>query len=505
MSKSMIVCAVDLGAESGRVIPVKFDGQTIKLEKPYRFTNAPKQIGDHFHWDARRLVDEIKQGLARCIGQTGVPQSVGCDSWGVDYGLLDDRGQLLGDPYCYRDVRTEGVLEKLFSIAPWPEVYTETGIQKHPINTLVQLFAAAQQESEVLDRADTLLLMADLVNYFLAGTTECEVTLASTSQMFKPKTSDWAWNMLNRLNIPTHFLPDIVSPGTAIGSLLPEVCDEIGASGRTISNVAVANHDTGSAYAIVSTQGRKPLVNSSGSWSLFGKILIDGPCVDQQSMEHNFTNESGVDGTFRFLRNIAGMWPLQQCRRVWREAGKDYSYDQLTQMAAEAEPFQHYLDVDHPSLGAVCDMPLRIIEFCQQTRQDPPQTRGEMVRMILEGLVYRYMDTQIALKTVLGETAGALHILGGGSQNGLLNQFTADGLGLNVLAGPVEATALGNAGIQLIALGEVTGYEEMRTVVQASAVPLVYTPDYSRKGQWEEAYKLYLEASMEAADIQLTA
>ena len=451
-----------------------------------------------------RLWSEIKQGLARAIQEHGADlASLGLDTWGVDFGLLDRDGALISNPYHYRDSRTDGMLEEASRRVPRAEIFERTGIQFMQINSLYQLLAMVVHRSPALDIAETFLTIPDLFNYWLTGRQVCEFSNATTTQCYDPRQGDWAIPLLERLGIPTHIFPEIVPPGTILGELLPSVVEEVcskpdlprakskgrkvGTSGPLV--IAPACHDTGSAVAAVPAQGSDFAYISSGTWSLMGAEVTE-PVINVSSLTHNFTNEGGVAGTFRFLKNIMGLWLVQECRRVWANQGESLSYYELMRMAAEAEPLRSIVNPDDSDFLKPGDMPSRIRAFCERTGQPVPQSQGAVVRCALESLALKYRWVLERLAEILGHGLEPIHIVGGGAQNRLLNQFTADATGRQVVAGPIEATAAGNILMQAMALGYIGSLEEGRRIVRRSFDVVTYEP--AGGAEWDEAYARFL-------------
>ncbi len=465
--------AVDLGAESGRVVLGRFDGGHVTLEERHRFPNAPVRLPDGLHWDVLRIFCDVKEGLAKGVLE-GEIEGVGVDSWGVDFGLLDRNGALVSNPYHYRDSRTEGMMERAAERMPREEVYRTTGIQFMPINTLYQLLA--MRESPLLEAAETLLLIPDLINYWLTGEKFCEYTNATTTQLLDLGTNEWSQDLLKRMGLPTRVFSTIVPPATDLGPLLPEVAEEIGA-GLTVT--PVASHDTASAVAAVPAEGEDFAYISSGTWSLVG-VELPGPVVDDGALGANFTNEGGFGGTTRFLKNVTGLWLLQECRRTWAGEGQDYSYEELTRLAEGARAGGPLVDSDHPIFLAPGDMPSRIRRFCEGTGQRPPEGPAAVARCVFESLALKYRYAIEQAEDLTGREVRTIHVVGGGSQNALLCQMTADAAGLPVVAGPVEATTVGNVMVQAFARGRVSSLEEIRTVVRRSFETKTYEPGDTR-------------------------
>ena len=487
----VVFVAVDLGAESGRVLAGKLSEGRFELEEIHRFPNGPVRIGDHIYWDVLRLWTEVKNGLALAVQKYGSQVvSVGVDTWGVDYALLDPNDELVGNPYHYRDKRTEGMFEVAFQKVPRDEIYRRTGIQFMRLNTLYQLLSMVVQKSPQLKIAKTFLMMPDLFHFWLSGEKVNEFTEATTTQFYDPHKGDWAKSMLRKLGIPTRILNcPIVPAGTVLGELRQHVADEVRAT-HQIKVVAPASHDTASAVAATPLSDENAVYISSGTWSLVG-MEIREPIITDKSLAFNFTNEGGVYGTFRFLRNVTGMWLIAECRRIWAREGNEFTYDQLTQMAAEAQPFKCFVDPDDPRFLAPENMLDAIRSFCRDTNQPEPETVGEFVRCCLEGLALKYRWVIERLEELTGKTVSTIHIVGGGSQNWLLNQFTADATGKLVQAGPVEATATGNALVQAIALGYLGSHAELREVVRNSFPLRTFEPKPDER--WQQAYERFCQ------------
>ncbi len=478
--------AIDLGAESGRGFIGTFDGQQIGLEVVHRFPNGGIRVLDSLHWDLLFLWKEIKQTLSMCtdVGLT----SIGVDTWGVDFGLIDASGQLLGMPHHYRDERTDGMLEAACERMPKAEIFEQTGAQFMQINTLYQLLSMVLTESPLLQVARTFLTIPDLINFWLTGRKVSEFTNATTTQLFNPRTANWSKPVCDCLQIPSEILPEIIFPGEEIGELLPSVSQETGLS--SISIVAPACHDTGSAVAAVPASGDNWAYISSGTWSLMG-VELNSPMITDQALALNFTNEGGVNRTSRFLKNIMGLWLVQECRRTWAQQGDEMGYDQMTQLAREAPAFSVLIDPDDTVFLPAGDMPKRIVDYCQQTGQTPPSTPGAIVRCALESLAFKYRWTLEQIETVCNRQIDTVHIVGGGTQNRLLCQFTADATGRQVIAGPVEATAIGNIAVQAIAAKEIGSLTEARQIIKKTFQMQIYEPTETE--QWDQVYQRFLE------------
>ena len=485
MSKVYKFLAFDFGASSGRAMLAKFDGKKIELEEKHRFSNDPVEINGGLYWDALRLFCEIKQGILNCAHSgDGDIDAIGIDTWGVDYGLLDKNDKLLSNPYHYRDTRTDGMYDKAFAVVPKEEIFNETGIAFNWFNTIYQLLASKLEDDSALKEAKTMLFMPDLFNFFLTGKKRTEYTIASTSQMFDSRTYDWAYNLLNKLGIKTDMFADMIYPGEIVGTLKPELAEELGVG--EIPVVAVASHDTGSAVASVPVVDDKDFIYiSSGTWSLMG-VELDAPNVSEDAMKYNFTNEGGVNKTIRFLKNIMGLWLIQECRRQWQREGTLLSFDELEREAREAEPFASLIDPDYPAFQTPGNMPRRIREYCEKTGQKVPQTTGAIIRAIAESLAFRYRSTVEGMEDVTGKKYSVINIVGGGIKDKMICQFTANATNRTVSTGPVEATSIGNIVVQGIAMGAIKDLKEGRQIVRNSFDITEYKPENTEA--WDEAY-----------------
>lgn len=477
--------AIDLGASSGRGIVGSFNGERLTLRENHRFSNDPVSLNGRLHWDILRILHEIKQSISKAILEGEGLSSIGIDTWGVDYALLDRQGRMLANPVHYRDDRTLGVQKKLSRLIPPEELYSVAGIQDMNFNTIYQLFIEREESPERFALAHRMLNIPDLLNYFLTGVMANEYTILSTGALLDARTRTYAESIMERVGILRGLFGEIVQPGTLLGELLPQVQSEVG---RTDARVmTVASHDTASAVLAVPTQEKDFIYISSGTWSLMGTELNE-PLMGDASREANFTNEGGVLGTVRYLKNIMGLWILQESRRQWRREGKEYSFAQMEAWAKEAPPFRSLIDVDHPSFATPGNMPEKIRDYCRSTNQPIPETVGEVVRCIYESLSLKYRLVAEAIGRLTGRAAKVIHVVGGGTKDHFLSQMTADACGIPVLAGPEEATAIGNLMMQAIAAGEVAGLDEARAVVAASFEVKEYFPTSSR-GPWEEAYQ----------------
>lgn len=485
----MDVChflAFDLGAESGRAVLGGLEAGRLSVRELRRFPNTPVGISGHIHWNIFALFDEIKKAMKDCTAEVpaGVA-SLGVDTWGVDFGLLDRDGSILGLPFCYRDSRTQGAMDEYFKLVPREALYEATGIQFMPFNTLFQVYSMVRDRSPLLNAASDLLFMPDLFNYLLTGLKASEFTMATTSQIFNPRTRSWNPGLFQAMGLSDRILQHVLEPGSVIGPLIPEIARETGLGGAPV--VAVASHDTGAAVAAVPARGENWAYISSGTWSLVG-VEEKAPIITREALDRNFTNEGGVAGTIRFLKNVTGLWLVQQCRKAWEGTGA-LSYEDLARLAGEAPPFQALIDPDDPSFLNPPDMLEAIRAYCRKTRQEPPASEASFIRSILESLALKYRLVIDQLEQVVGHPVERIHVIGGGSQNRLLCQFTAEATGCPVIAGPAEATAVGNILVQAMALKLVGSLEEMRTIIRDSFVPQEYEPRQDEA--WGEAFNRF--------------
>ena len=476
--------AFDLGAGSGRAILGSLEeDDRLRITELHRFPNEMKEIRGGLHWDVSALYGEILRGMRICrAALSDSLRSVGIDTWGVDFGLFNKDGGLVEEPFAYRDKRTQGVMEEFFKIIPKERVYELTGVQFIPFNTVFQLYSMVRDESPQLTASEDLLFIPDIFNYLLTGAMRSEFTFATTSQLYNPRAGDWEDEIFECLTVPKGLMQEIVQPGTVIGETTEKVCDRAGLD--EVPVVAVASHDTGSAVAAVPASGRDFAYISSGTWSLMG-IESREPIISERTLGYNFTNEGGAFGTFRVLKNIAGLWLLEECRRTWSK-GDQLSYEDLIKMAKSAEPFVSVLDPNRPEFLNPPEMPEAIARFCRSTGQTAPRGVAQTVRIILESLALAYLETLEQLREIMDGSIERIHIVGGGSRNRLLCQLTADATGLPVSAGPSEATAIGNVLIQAEAFGRIRSLEELREVVMNSFYLEFYEPDHS--SEWDEAY-----------------
>ncbi|MBN2447592.1 MAG: rhamnulokinase, partial [Phycisphaerae bacterium] len=468
---------------SGRAIVGRFDGRKLAFEEVHRFENAPIRILDSLRWDLPGIFHQVLTGISRCRDIAPNLAGIGIDTWGVDYGLLSEAGDLLDLPYAYRDRRTDGMMERALQRIPRDAIYGATGIQFMPINTLYQLLAAATGPGHVLEQAQRLLFIPDLLNYWLTGRQQSERSIASTSQLLNPRTGNWAREITDALGIPSRILPDVAPPATVLGPLDAGVMESTGI--RSAAVIAPACHDTACAVAAVPATGDDWAYISSGTWSLIG-VELNAPLTGPDAMAANFTNEVGVADTIRFLKNVAGLWLEQECLREWRAHGDDVSHTDLVVQARAAPPFACLIDPDDPGFAEPGDMPRRLRDYLAATGQHAPEDRGGLVRCILESLALRYRENLALIEQLTGRTINTLHVVGGGSQNELLCQLTADATRKRVIAGPVEATAIGNIMVQALACKHVGSLADVRLVVAAISELREYEPRES--DAWNDAY-----------------
>ena len=469
-----VFLAVDLGASSGRVFAGALESQVLQLSEVHRFSHAPVSVNGRLYWRTLDLWANILHGLreaGRRFGDQIV--SVGVDAWGVDFGLLDRQGELLAPPVAYRDARTNGEMERTFAVVPREEIFAATGLQFMEINTVYQLRASQRLGSPPLDRGGRLLMIPDLFHWMLTGVAANEQTIASTTQLYDPRTQRWSDDLIARLGLPRELFGPLVAPGASLGPLLPEVVADNGL--KNVQVVVPGSHDTASAVLAVPASNDRWCYISSGTWSLMG-VETDAPVITDDAFRWNFTNEAGVAGTNRLLKNISGLWLVQECQRMWRAKGRDYDWQHLIQLAEEAEPLRSIIDAGDSRLIAPSDMPAKLAALCRETSQPIPETHGAVVRCALESLAMKYRDVLRHLERLSGGRIEQIHVVGGGSQNRLLCQMTADACERPVLAGPMEATAIGNVLMQAIAAGEIADAAAARDVVRRSFEPIEYQP-----------------------------
>ncbi|MDW8079810.1 MAG: rhamnulokinase family protein [Thermoguttaceae bacterium] len=489
-----VYIAIDLGASSGRHLAGSFDGKKLVLEELYRFDNGPVPVGDSLHWDVLGLWMHVLQGL-RIVRQKFGPTvaSIGVDTWGVDFGLLGRGDVLLGNPHHYRDPRTNGVMERAIELVGRETIFRHTGLQFMQFNTLYQLLAMKWSQSPLLEVAQTFLMMPDLFHWLLTGVKSNEFTNATTTQFFDPVKHDWANELLKSLDLPTHIFLPISEPGTKLGRLRPQVVRETGLNGAEV--ILPGTHDTASAVMAVpaaSKPGEQPnwCYISLGTWALMG-VEVPRPVITPEVSSFNFTNEGGVGGTIRLLKNITGLWLVQECRRVWHLAGRRWDWEQLNRLSGSARPLVSFIDPDSPEFLAPQDMPQAIREFCRRTGQVVPEDEGAILRCALESIAMKFRFVFERCEKLVGRRIEVIHIVGGGTQNKQLCQAAADACGRPVVAGPVEATAIGNAMMQAVAWGDVSSIAEAREVIRTSFPMDYYEP--RNTAAWEDAYERFLK------------
>jgi len=485
--------ACDLGAESCRVMLGSLSGDRLVVEEIHRFDNGPVTLFGTLRWDTLRIFDELKRGLRKVVADGYRVDGISVDSWGVDYVLVRGEEPMLTCPYHYRDPRTDGSMEKAFAVVPPDVIYSETGIQFMQFNTLYQLLADLENRPEILELSERILNIGDYFNYLFSGVPYAEESLSSTTQLFDPRRREWSQYLIKKFGLPARIFPKVVPSGTKLGPLLPSIAAEVGTGSTQV--VASCSHDTAAAVAAVPAEGTDWAYVSSGTWSLMGVELGD-PIINAKGLEHNFTNEIGYGGTVRFLKNIVGLWIVQECRRQWTREGKAYTYDQLTKMAEEAESLKSLIDPSDSRFVKPDNMPEKILKYCRETDQTPPETPGETIRCVLESLALLYRRTLREVAMVTGRERNYLHIVGGGSKNALLNQFTANATRLTVLGGPSEATAIGNILIQAIALGHLRSLVDVRRVVRLSSQVATYRPH--DPSAWDEAYERFQQLTIKS-------
>lgn len=485
------ILAFDLGASSGRTVLgqlTREHGGRLTVTDTHRFPNDPVRVHNRLHWDILRLLHEVKQALVQTSLQ-GYQQiaSLGIDAWGVDFGLLGRSGELLANPYHYRDGQTTGMLEEVDQNIPRAELFARTGIQFMAINTLYQLYAL-KKAGHLLDQAETLLLIPELLRYFLTGERRSEWTIASTSQLCNPYSRNWDRELIARLGLPAHIFLDPQGPGTRAGTLLPVVCEEVGIT--SIPVIAVAEHDTASAVVAVPAEGTDFAYLSCGTWSLLGTEMSQ-PVINDQALALNITNEGGINGTTRLLKNITGLWLLQECRRVWSNEGTLITYVDESALIAGAKPLQCFINPDDPMFVNPSHMPRQIQQYCRQTEQCVPESTGDVLRCIIDSLALQHRLVLEHIEVLVQKRFAGLHMVGGGAQNVALCQCTANALGRPVWAGPHEGTAIGNILVQCIALGEIESVQHARRIVRNSFPIKIYLPENT--AIWEKAYKQFCQ------------
>ena len=485
MSKKIL--AFDFGGSSGRAMIGEYDSEKklINVEEIHRFSNDTVLANGHMYWDILRLFFEVKNGIRKALQKVGKIDAIGIDTWGVDFALIDKKGEMIGNPVHYRDERTVGMPEEVFETVSKHELYQRTGIQCMRINTIYQLYYLCKYRPELVAAAESLLFIPDLFAYLLTGEKRAEWTIATTSNMVDPAKGEWAYDILEKLGIESRLLPPMINPGEAYGNLLPELCEEFDC--EPIPVIAVCTHDTASAVLSAPAEGDFAYI-SCGTWSLFGTELA-GPVITDASERVEYTNEGGYNGSITFLRNIMGLWLIQESRRQWIREGFDVSYADLEREALAAEPFRCFIDCDAPEFELAGDLPGRVQKFCEATGQYVPKTRGEIMRCIYQSLAMKYKLNMSRLCEVTGKTYAQMNMLGGGIKDTLLCRMSANAMNLKVVAGPSEATVIGNISCQLIALGEMKDVKEVREVVKNSTPLAVYEP--TEADLWEANFAEY--------------
>ncbi len=487
--------AFDIGASSGRVITGLLNDGNLELNEIYRFLNSGIKIDKSLCWDTPKLFSEILQGLKVYVTKYGGDvDGIGIDTWGVDFILLDKNNELTGPCYHYRDFRTEGMENEMLKIIPREEFYSKTGIQFMEINSAVQLYSMVHANSSQLSIADTFLMVPDYLNFLLCGKKANEYSIATTSQLFNPKKKDWAFSIINKLGLDQKWFKKVIPTGTVLGTLKDDIATNVGLDIST-NIIAPACHDTGSAVAAIPVDMDKYSRGewaylSSGTWSLLG-VELNEPIINKNALEYNFTNEGGLDNSIRFLKNVTGMWLLQECKRIWATAGINLSWEEIVSKALGAKPFQYFIDPNDPIFLNPDNMVKTIQKYCQDHNQNIPKTIAEISRAVFESLAFKYKQVMEKLEELVGIKVKILHVIGGGASNRLLNQFTANSLNIPIKAGPIEATAIGNILIQAYALGQLRNVKELRKIVSDSFTIDTYYPE--NEFAWEVNYEKYIK------------
>lgn len=481
------ILSFDFGASSGRAMLSGFDGEKITMEEIHRFSNDTVIVNGTMYWDILRLFFEVKTSITKAVNSGGF-DAIGIDTWGVDFGLIDKRGKLLSNPVHYRDSRTEGIPEKVFETISKEEIYNRTGTQCMRINTLYQLMYLKENEPEILENAEKFLLTPDLFAYMLTGEMRAEASIASTTNLYNPYKRDWDYELIERLGLPKAIFPEIIKAGNIYGYLTDEICEELGC--EKVPVIAVCAHDTASAVAATPSFADDFVYISCGTWSLFG-IEAKEPIISEEVCGLNFTNEGGFKDTVRFLKNIMGLWLIQESRRQWRREGEEVGFDQLEKEALASEPFKCFVDVDDPMFESAGNLPKRVKEFCEKTGQYVPETRGEIMRCIYQSIAMKYKYTFNKLGEISNRKYTKINMLGGGIKDKLLCRLTADACNAEVLAGPTEATVMGNIAVAYYALGEIKDFADIRKTISNSTDIKHYLPENPEA--WEEAYERYLK------------
>ncbi len=489
----MNIIAFDLGASNVRVtVGTLEDNKTLKLDVVYRFKNYGVSIYDSLYWDILHILEKIKKGLRLCSEKYGCNSfsSLGVTTWGVDFVLLDENDEILAPIHHYRDSRTDGMLEKMFEVVPKKEIFEQTGVQFLQINGSTQIFSMVSNKSPRISITKTFLMLPDYFNFLLSGVKASEYSDATTSQLYNPVKKDWAYDLIKRLGLNSEWFCKIVQPGTILGNIQDYIAEDVGLNKNT-KVIAPLTHDTGSAVAATPVDMKKYergewAYLSSGTWSLIG-VELNEPLLNQNALEYNFINEGGIDGTIRFLKNLSGLWLIQECKRIWDKENKNLGWNDIKEEAKNAPPFRNFINVDDPAFLNPSNMISAIQEYCKAHGQEPPETVGEISLTIFESLAFRYKNVLEKLEEIIEKKIKILHIIGGGSQNELLNQFTANALNIPIEAGPSEATAIGNILVQALALGHIKNVAELRRIVKNSFPIKEFFPEEIEK--WEQEYK----------------
>lgn len=480
------VLSFDFGASSGRAMLASFENGKIEMTEIHRFSNDPVTVNGRMYWDVLRLFFEIKTGITKAVNAGGF-DAIGIDTWGVDFGLINKKGELIGNPFHYRDQRTKEIPERIFNeIISKEELYHRAGMQFMHFNTIYQLMYLKYNEPELLAQADKFLMMPDLFAYFLTGEMKEEASIASTSNLLNPNTKDWDFELIEKLGLDKKLFAPIVKSGSVYGYLSDGICTELGC--KKVPVVAVCSHDTASAVAATPASTDDFVYISCGTWSLFG-IESKTPFLSDEAYKADFTNEGGFDGTIRFLKNIMGLWLIQESRRQWRREGTEVGFDTLEKEALASEPFKCFINVDDPMFETAGNLPKRVLEFCEKTGQYVPKNRGEIMRCIYQSLAMKYKHTYNMLSDFTKRDYKSINILGGGIKDKLLCRLTADATGATVLAGPTEATVMGNIAVAFYALGEIADFKEIRKTVANSTDLKEYIPENT--DEWNKAYEDY--------------
>mgnify|MGYP000847679590 CR=1 FL=1 len=482
------VLAFDAGGGSTRISKIGFDGSRFTLEQIARFPNGPVRAGGNLYWDILGIWRDLLDGLRQAVCEDSEIASLGIDTWGNDFVLLDRKGCMLENPYTHRDSRTTGLVGEVGRLIGGWDLYSRNGIQLNRMNTLYQLFSISRQRPYILDIADKFLFLADLLAYYLTGEMKNEYTMATISQLYSYSKAGWDHELMELLGIPARIFCSVIQPGEIIGSISGKVGREAGIPPLRLT--AVASHDTGSAVVAVPSEEEYPLYISSGTWSIVG-TETDAPIINKESYDFNCANEGGANGRIRLLKNVMGLWIIQEIRRNLAVRGMRYTYGDLTRLAEEAEPFAAMIDPDDEMFYEPSDMPQAVRDYCIRTGQRAPEDTGSIVRTVLESLAFKYRYVIEGLERITGRKYDRIHIVGGGSGNALLNAFTANCCGKTVYAGPQEATTLGNGIVQMISLGEVSGFAQAREIVKNSFPSAEFMPCDTR--QWDEAYQRFVE------------